>query len=143
MSTGSLAIQELEQELEATQQRCALIERAINGLREIYGLRDDGADPPALAPRAKKTDRQTDRQSKARASAARSLPDDDVEKMMLAALQKRSPMKPRELAAAAKVSTLTMRQRVKALVKRGTVTVTGSTNSRQVHLGRHAAKEEP
>lgn len=146
-------IRSLEQELEATQQRCHLIERTIEGLREIYGEPESDAKPKrkykrrAGAPKKKKkrAGRQTDRptEQKVIRRAARSLPEFAVNAKILEALRKRSPLKPNELALNADVSVFVMRAAVKALEKERLVEVTGKTNSRQIHLvaGKRAAKE--
>jgi hypothetical protein len=66
MSEIDAAIQSLERELEATQQRCHLIERAIGGLREIYGVSTNGDGPP----KALRTNKQTNKASGAPSRSA-------------------------------------------------------------------------
>jgi hypothetical protein len=66
-------IRALEQDLEIKQNECIDIQSALVPLRRMAGLREDGSAAPRRngvvkkIKAAKKNDRQTDRQSKARA----------------------------------------------------------------------------
>jgi hypothetical protein len=99
MNDTHAAIRALEQELEATQQRCHLIERTLEGLRQVYGITgavlEEEEAPPA---RSKKT------AGNGRAAAV-DLDDEIVAfgERIVAALKKAGgTMRPGDLATAAK-----------------------------------------
>jgi hypothetical protein len=55
---------------------------------------------------------------------------------VLKVLEKKRSAKPRELAEALQLEPIDIREALRALEQAGTVTITGFTNSRMVHLGR-------
>jgi len=146
--TIQTAITALEQELEATQQRSALIERALSGLREIYGVPASSNGATKKADR--RTDRPTDRPSKARANGKRgaaltprSLPDGSGAQV-LALLKQHGPLKPRELAKHLNIDAWKIRYVMNPLISAKQVAVTGKTNARTFHLpGKTPGKEGP
>lgn len=139
------AITALEQELEVTQLHCADLARAIETLRPLAGVVPNGNG-------ALRNDRQTDRQSTARASTAgrravRSLPNETNElgDRIVAALKVRSPQKVGELAKAAKLK-LEGPHLTRLLVKladAGRIVRKGTGRGSRVMLPGRPAKEEP
>jgi Transcriptional regulators len=102
--------------------------------------------PKKSGPRGRRTDGRTEQGP--RQSAQRSLPDDDVQNTILAALRKKSPQRPSELAQRLKISRPVLTYRLRELIKSGSVIATGATINRQIALaGKRAArdkdKEEP
>lgn len=68
----------------------------------------------------------------------------DAGEAILAALRRKSPQSPGELAGSLKLSLFTLRRRLKPLVHNGAVTVSGTTGSRRVSLASgKPAKEAP
>ncbi len=66
----------------------------------------------------------------------------DVGEAILAALRRKSPQQPSELAVALKWSRPTLTRQIKPLLKRGAIVATGATGNRQFSLPR-PAKEAP
>lgn len=117
------AIRALEQELEATQQRCHTIERAIDGLREISGD----------TPRARRIVKRNGAVGRVKPANGNSLADEDLDAVIIQ-LKKRTGQSPQELQAALKLTPTACRRRMKLLIKAKRVEVTGKTASRRFWL---------
>jgi hypothetical protein len=147
MSEIHAAIQSLERELEATQQRCHLIERALGGLREIYGEPSTNGAATKKASRNGRTDGRTDgrTEQKARRRAARSLPDDcdHTSHIVAAVRQAGGVMKRGDLMKALGTSLYHLKQWLPIALKAKAVVATGTKVSYRISLPGRPAKEAP
>jgi len=142
--TIQTAITALEQELEATQQRCTLIERSIAGLREIYGVAERSNGRPKSA-------NKTDGRSKARANGKRgaaltprSLPDkaNHTAQIVAAVRNAGGVMKRGELKDALGASLYHTINWLKIAIKERAVVATGTKATYRISLpGKSPAKE--
>jgi DNA-binding CsgD family transcriptional regulator len=133
----------LEQELDASHQRCQQIERAIRSIREIYGIREDGAAPTRAPVKAVEKANGHARATPTAATKKAPAPSErgaDV----LALIRQHGPLKPRELARRMRIDAAMVSYHAKPLLESGRLAVTGKTNARTFHLpGKPPAKEEP
>jgi hypothetical protein len=146
------AIDSLEQEIEAIDQRRGELQRAIDAMRPLAGgteRRHSGKRkkkiPRKIKRAAKRNERTNERAKRAPTQTAhRSRPDDTQGSPILDALRAKSPLSPGELSKRAGFKNLAaMRYNLKPLLTSGAVVATGSTAARQISLAGRRAKEAP
>ncbi len=164
MADGREIIRTLEGELQVTQERCAVLERTIAGLREVYGVADGEEDAddetPARTRRggkrkytrrkkaAKKAERTNERTNEARRAPAPGGTFDRAQGQhqqdILASLKKAGgSIKPGDLMTAVGANNLaTLRYWMTPLLEHGDVVATGKTAGRRFSLKGHVPKEE-